>query len=248
LHQVGAARPLGAAPRPGPPQLLPHQQRLLTIAAADKSGKQQQQKQQNNNNGNNKPAGAGAEKKKKDKEESVYSPTVRLPETAFDMRANSTVKEPLLQQFWREHKVYETLAASNKGDPFTLHDGPPYANGDLHIGHALNKVLKDFINKYQLLQGRKARFVPGWDCHGLPIELKVLQGMKEEERKALTPLKLRQEAAAFAKRTVESQRDQFKRYGVWADWEAPYLTLQPEYEAAQIEVFGKMVLNGHIYR
>jgi isoleucyl-tRNA synthetase len=129
-----------------------------------------------------------------------------------------------------------------------LHDGPPYANGDLHIGHALNKILKDFINRYQSLKGRRVRFVPGWDCHGLPIELKVLQGLTPEARDALTPIKLRYKAKAFALKAVDAQREQFRRYGVWADWEAPYLTLQPEYEAAQIGVFGQMFLNGHIYR
>ena len=131
---------------------------------------------------------------------------------------------------------------------FTLHDGPPYANGDLHIGHALNKILKDFINRYAMLRGRKVRFVPGWDCHGLPIELKVLQALAPEARAALTPLKLRYKAAAFAQKTLDAQRGQFKRYGVWGDWDAPYATLQPSYEAAQLGVFGAMFLNGHIYR
>ncbi|PSC70632.1 isoleucine-tRNA ligase [Micractinium conductrix] len=186
--------------------------------------------------------------RKKDAEESVYSKTVNLPQTAFDMRANSVVREPQLQQFWEDNKVYEQLSRSNPGPAFTLHDGPPYANGDLHIGHALNKILKDFINRYQLLQGRKAKFVPGWDTHGLPIELKVLQSMKEDERRSLTPLQLREKAAQFALKTVDAQREQFKRYGVWADWDAPYVTLDPAYEAAQLRVFGQMVLNGHIYR
>ncbi len=129
-----------------------------------------------------------------------------------------------------------------------LHDGPPYANGDLHIGHALNKILKDFINRYATLRGRKVRFVPGWDCHGLPIELKVLQAMEPEARAALTPLKLRAKAKAFALKAVEAQKTQFQRYGVWGDWAEPYLTLQPSYEAAQVGVFGQMFLNGHIYR
>ena len=108
---------------------------------------------------------------------------------------------------------------------------PPYANGDLHIGHALNKILKDFINKYQTLRGKKVHYVPGWDCHGLPIELKVLQSMKSKEREALTPIKLRKKAADFAVETMSKQRESFKRYGVWGDWEKPYMTLQPEYEA-----------------
>ncbi|NER31491.1 MAG: isoleucine--tRNA ligase, partial [Symploca sp. SIO1C4] len=125
---------------------------------------------------------------------------------------------------------------------------PPYANGSLHMGHALNKILKDIINKYQLLQGRKVRYVPGWDCHGLPIELKVLQNMKSKERQQLTPLKLRHKARDFALKAKEEQSLGFQRYGVWGDWEHPYLTLKPEYEAAQIGVFGEMVFKGYIYR
>ncbi len=181
-------------------------------------------------------------------EPGTYKDTVLLPQTAFDMRANSLKREPELQEFWKQEKIYEQLAADNPGAPFILHDGPPYANGDLHIGHALNKILKDIINKYQLLQGRRVRYVPGWDCHGLPIELKVLQNMKSEERTALTPLKLRRKARDFARKTMDKQRQSFKRYGVWGDWDDPYLTLKPEYEAAQIGVFGQMVLKGYIYR
>jgi isoleucyl-tRNA synthetase len=118
----------------------------------------------------------------------------------------------------------------------------------LHIGHALNKILKDIINRYHLLQGRKIRYVAGWDCHGLPIELKVLQNMKQAERQNLTPIQLRQKAKQFALDAVNDQRNSFKRYGVWGDWENPYLTLKPEYEAAQIGVFGQMYLKGYIYR
>jgi len=164
------------------------------------------------------------------------------------MRANAVKREPELQAYWSEQGIYERLAKENPGEPFILHDGPPYANGDLHMGHALNKILKDIINKYQTLQGRKVRYVPGWDCHGLPIELKVLQKLKSKVRRELTPISLRERAKEFALKTVENQSTGFKRYGVWADWENPYLTLQPEYEAAQLGVFSKMVENGHIYR
>uniref|UniRef100_A0A7C3PE34 Isoleucine--tRNA ligase n=1 Tax=Oscillatoriales cyanobacterium SpSt-418 TaxID=2282169 RepID=A0A7C3PE34_9CYAN len=181
-------------------------------------------------------------------EPGAYKDTVNLPKTAFDMRANATKREPEIQQFWQKEQLYEKLSQTNPGEVFVLHDGPPYANGALHIGHALNKTLKDFINKYQLLQGRKVRYVPGWDCHGLPIELKVLQTLKPEERKALTPLALRQKAKEFALNAVDDQRKSFKRYGVWGNWDNPYLTLKPEYEAAQIGVFGAMVLKGYIYR
>jgi isoleucyl-tRNA synthetase len=177
-----------------------------------------------------------------------YKDTVNLPTTKFDMRANAPQKEPEIQKFWQKEAIYEKLAAENPGETFTLHDGPPYANGDLHMGHALNKVLKDIINKYKLLQGYKTNYVPGWDCHGLPIELKVLQSMDTEVRKNLTPLKLRYKARDFALKTQKSQATAFQRYGIWGDWENPYLTLTPDYEAAQIEVFGEMALKGYIYR
>ncbi|CAM9995406.1 unnamed protein product, partial [Scytosiphon promiscuus] len=102
-----------------------------------------------------------------------YKQTVILPQTGFEQRANAVKREPELQAFWDEERIYERLLEDNVGEKFVLHDGPPYANGDLHIGHALNKILKDFINRYQMLKGRKVSYVPGWDCHGLPIELKV---------------------------------------------------------------------------
>ena len=184
-------------------------------------------------------------------DESVYKGTVLLPKTSFSLRANASTREPEIQQYWREKDVYGRMlrAARDAGAaPFVLHDGPPYANGDLHIGHALNKVLKDVLNKYHALRGRAVDYVPGWDCHGLPIELKVLQGMKRDERAALTPAALRRRARDFALDAVRSQSEQFQRYGVWGRFDAPYMTLQPEYEAAQVRVFGKMVLNGHIYR
>ena len=177
-----------------------------------------------------------------------YKDTVNLPKTNFDMRANAIKREPEIQKFWAEHQIYDRLSQNNPGELFVLQDGPPYANGSLHIGHALNKILKDIINRFQLLQGRKVRYVPGWDCHGLPIELKVLQNMKPEQRQKLTVLELRHKARDFALKAVEEQRQSFKRYGVWGNWEHPYLTLQPEYEAAQIGVFGQMVLKGYIYR
>ncbi len=177
-----------------------------------------------------------------------YKDTVNLLKTKFDMRANAIKREPEVQKFWEENQIYENLSQNNPGEIFILHDGPPYANGSLHLGHALNKILKDIINKYQLLRGRKVRYVPGWDCHGLPIELKVLQNMKSEERQQLTPLKLRHQARNFALKAVDEQRQGFERYGVWGDWEHPYLTMNPEYEAAQIGVFGQMVLKGCIYR
>ena len=197
-------------------------------------------------------ASSGAPKKggkgKRKKEDNPYSETVLLPQTDFNMRANSKVREPELQSWWTENKIYERLVERNEGDYFTLHDGPPYANGTLHLGHALNKVLKDIIVKYKLLQGRKASFVPGWDCHGLPIELKVLQSLDMKTRKSLTPMKMRAKAKSFALKTIEEQAGQFQRYGVWGNFNDRYQTLDPAYEAAQLEVFGKMFLQGNIYR
>ncbi len=177
-----------------------------------------------------------------------YKETLNLLKTSFGMRANSVAREPELQKFWEKKGIDLELGLSNKGSNFTLHDGPPYANGTLHMGHALNKVLKDIINKYQIMRGRQVRFVPGWDCHGLPIELKVLQKLDRKDREELTPLKLRKKAAAYAQKQISDQKEGFRRWGIWADWENPYLTLQKDYEAAQIKLFGDMALKGHIYR
>jgi isoleucyl-tRNA synthetase len=177
-----------------------------------------------------------------------YSHTVFLPTTTFDQRANAAVKEKEIQKWWDSEHIYDKMRTSSQGPNFVLHDGPPYANGDLHIGHALNKILKDFVCKYQTLQGKRVSYVPGWDCHGLPIEHKVLQEMPANQRKSLDPVTLRKRAGEFAKQTVQSQMAGFKRFGVWGDWDKPYLTMDPSYEAAQIRAFGKMVQKGYIYR
>jgi isoleucyl-tRNA synthetase len=208
------------------------------------------------------------------KPDNLYSSTVLLPVTEFDQRANAIKTEPEIQKYWDENQIYERLLQLNKEGPtFTLHDGPPYANGDLHIGHALNKILKDFINRYKMLQGYQVCFRPGWDCHGLPIEIKVLQKIKDETTIAnkkkeknnqnkegkeetlatspllsLSPEEIRRKAASFAIETMKQQRLSFQRYGVWGDWSNPYLTLDKEYEANQIKVFGKMFEKGIIYR
>eukprot|EP00929_Paragymnodinium_shiwhaense_P118610 TRINITY_DN90523_c0_g1_i1.p1 TRINITY_DN90523_c0_g1~~TRINITY_DN90523_c0_g1_i1.p1 ORF type:complete len:1072 (-),score=311.55 TRINITY_DN90523_c0_g1_i1:209-3424(-) len=193
---------------------------------------------------------AVALKAKKGEDDGVsYTDTILLPQTDFSQRGMAKTREPELQAFWRDEKIYEELL--NRPAPngaFTLHDGPPYANGNLHMGHALNKILKDSINKFKVSQGYKVKYIPGWDCHGLPIELKVLQSLKSKERRGLTPIELRKKAASFALETVESQRKAFERYGVWGEFENPYLTLKPEYEAAQLRVFEEMVRGGHIYR
>ncbi len=177
-----------------------------------------------------------------------YKETLNLLQTNFGMRANATLREPELQAFWTEKGIDFDLGLKNAGKTFTLHDGPPYANGNLHMGHALNKVLKDIINKFQIMQGKKVCFVPGWDCHGLPIELKVLQSLDKSQRAELTPIKLRKKAAAYAKKQVSNQMDGFKRWGIWGNWDKPYLTLDKHFEASQIKLFGEMVFKGYIYR
>ncbi len=182
------------------------------------------------------------------KKDFSYKETLNLLKTDFSMRANSVLREPEIQNFWAENDIDFGLGSNNKGETFTLHDGPPYANGALHMGHALNKVLKDIINKYKTLKGYKVHYVPGWDCHGLPIELKVLQNLKTVERKNLSTLNLRKKATDYAYIQINNQMEGFKRWGIWGDWKNPYLTLKKSYESAQIGVFGKMFLNGYIYR
>jgi isoleucyl-tRNA synthetase len=191
--------------------------------------------------------GGGRSKRPKN----AYAETIVLPDTPFSQRANAVVREPELQKFWKDIDLYRKLsdAALERGaDRFVLHDGPPYANGDLHCGHALNKILKDIVNRKQVLNGKQVHYVPGWDCHGLPIELKVLQNMKKSERDGLTPVTLRQKAAEFAAATTEKQSVAFQRFGILGDFDNPYLTLQPEFEAAQIGVFGEMFRAGYIFR
>jgi len=180
----------------------------------------------------------------------IYKNTVLLPKTDFSQRANGKTREVEIQKFWNSQGVYQKLQdGPNPKGSFTLHDGPPYANGSLHMGHALNKILKDAINKFKAVRGYKVKYIPGWDCHGLPIELKVLQGIKNtKERQGLTPLQLRKRAAEFALEAVKEQRTSFERYGVWGDFDKPYLTLLPKYEAAQLGIFEEMVRGGHIYR
>ncbi|WP_340082151.1 isoleucine--tRNA ligase [Terribacillus sp. FSL K6-0262] len=176
-----------------------------------------------------------------------YKDTLLMPETAFPMRGNLPNKEPKMQQEWEEKNIYQKVQDRTEGRPlFVLHDGPPYANGDLHMGHALNKVLKDFIVRYKSMSGFHAPYVPGWDTHGLPIEQALTK--KKVDRKKMTVAEFRRLCAEYALQQIDNQRSQFKQLGVRGDWDNPYITLTKDYEAAQIKVFGEMAKKGYIYK
>ena len=179
--------------------------------------------------------------------EQDYSKTLNLPKTDFSMRAGLPQKEPGMVEKWEEEKLYQRLLEKNQDKPlYVFHDGPPYANGDIHLGTALNKVLKDIIIRYKNLNGFKAPYIPGWDTHGLPIELKALK--KTGVSRDIPPVELRKHCREFALHYVDVQREQFKRLGVIGDWDNPYLTLNPAFEARQVEVFGAMANKGYIYK
>lgn len=176
-----------------------------------------------------------------------YNATMNLPKTDFPMRGNLPQKEPETIKRWQEQKLYEKLMEKNEGLPlYVLHDGPPYANGDIHMGTALNKVLKDFIIKYKNMNGYKAPYIPGWDTHGLPIELKAMKKVGVENIKSA--IDLRKVCKEFALHYVDTQRNEFIRLGSMGDYEHPYLTLQPKHEAEQIRVFGEMAKKDFIYK
>lgn len=176
-----------------------------------------------------------------------YQETLNLPKTDFSMRAKLPQREPERIKSWEEKNIYDLLRKAGQDKPkYILHDGPPYANGDIHMGHALNKILKDIIVKYKTMTGFESPYIPGWDCHGLPIEYRVMQTLKD--RKDVTQTEVRAECEKYARHYVDVQRDQFKRLGVFGDWDHPYLTLSPDYCATIIEVFGELVKRGHIYR
>lgn len=179
---------------------------------------------------------------------SQYKDTVRLPKTDFPMKGNLAQTEPKLIDRWKEQKIFQKLLEKNKNSkPFVLPDGPPYANAAIHIGHVLNKSLKDIVIKYKNMAGYKSAFVPGWDCHGLPIELRVTKELGDK-RKELTNKQIRELCRKEATKWIQFQREQFVRLGVLADWENPYLTMDPKYEAAEIRVLAKIFENGILYR
>ena len=172
-----------------------------------------------------------------------YKDTLNLPRTDFPMKANLAQREPELLRKWEEARVYQQIQkARENAELFVLHDGPPFANGDVHMGTALNKILKDFVVKSQTMLGKRAPYVPGWDCHGLPIEYKVVK-----ESRDLAPLEVRKRCEAFARKFIDIQREQFKRLGVFGDWEHPYLTMDPTYEAEILRAFAVFVEKGLVY-
>jgi len=177
-----------------------------------------------------------------------YRDTLNLPKTAFPMRAQLAKREPEILKFWEREKIYEKLSQKAKGRPkYILHDGPPYANGHIHIGTALNKILKDFIIKSKFMSGLDSHYVPGWDCHGLPVEHEVEKnlGKKKED---LSVVEIRKRCRQYAATFVDVQREEFKRLGVFGDWDHPYLTMNYEYQATIVREFGKFLLNGSVYK
>lgn len=178
-----------------------------------------------------------------------YNETLNLPKTKFSMRANLPQTEPNLLQKWEENKLYDKLMKKNQDKPtYVVHNGPPYANGSIHMGHALNHILQEFVVRYKNMSGFKAPFVPGWDTHGLPTELKARKKAGVNNSSDISDMKLRNLCKDFVMEYIEDQKTQFKRLGILADWGHPYVTLQKDYEAKQIEVFAKMACDGHIYR
>src|ERR1700676_3144680 len=173
-----------------------------------------------------------------------YKDTLNLPRSDFPMKANLTAHEPELLKMWEETRLYEQIQKSREDRQlFVLHDGPPFANGDVHMGTALNKILKDLVVKSQTMLGKRAPYVPGWDCHGLPIEYKVVKESRE-----LSPLEVRKKSEAFARKYIDIQRAQFKRLGVLGDWENPYLTMDPKYEAEILRAFAVFVEKDLVYQ
>lgn len=181
-------------------------------------------------------------------ENQPFENKINLPKTDFSMKANLAQKEPIKQKDWEKIDIYQQILAKNKNNSsYILHDGPPYANGHIHLGHSLNKVLKDFILKFEAMNGKYTPYIPGWDCHGLPIEYQLLKEM-ETDKNSVDQLKFRKKAAAFAEKHVKIQKEEFKRLGIFADWENPYLTLTPDYEGTIINIFKNLVNKGFVYR
>src|SRR3954447_12016401 len=187
------------------------------------------------------PAQAPAEKKN-------YKQTLNLPQTSFPMEAKLVANEPKRLATWKEeHLYFKTLIARDHAPKWVLHDGPPFANGDIHIGHVINKTLKDVFIRFKSMQGFQTPYVPGWDCHGLPIEHKITSDLGSKAREMST-VEIRQRCFAYADKYTKIQSEQFQRLGILGDWHNPYLTMAPEYEAETLEVFARFVEAGLVYK
>ncbi|MCA9399230.1 MAG: class I tRNA ligase family protein, partial [Candidatus Omnitrophica bacterium] len=177
-----------------------------------------------------------------------YQKTINLPQTDFSMRAGLVQKEPAFLEQWENGKLWDKIKAKSKGQPrYTLHDGPPYANGNIHIGHALNKILKDMVVKFKTMSGYESLYIPGWDCHGLPIEHQLLKELKKR-KSDVDCVEFRKSAHDYAMKYVGIQREQFKRLGVFGEWERPYLTLNKDYEYWILKSLAALNEKGYIYR
>lgn len=177
-----------------------------------------------------------------------YKETLNLPQTSFQMKANLVKKEPEMLKSWEEKEIYKKTLEIRQGAPtYLLHDGPPYANGDIHLGTAMNKVLKDFVIRYKTMRGYRVPYTPGWDTHGLPIEHRVTTSLGDEAKRK-SAVEIRRMCREFALKFVDTQREQFKRLGVKGDWDNPYITLKPEYEYHILDIFKTLVENGNVYR
>src|SRR5450756_1084474 len=177
-----------------------------------------------------------------------YKSTLNLPDTPFPMRGDLAKREAVWIRQWQETRLYQRMRARSRGRPlFILHDGPPYANGDIHMGHAVNKILKDMVVKSKTMAGFRAPYVPGWDCHGLPIETQVEKELGGKKG-SVPPGEFRRMCREFASRYVDQHRRDFKRLGVLGQWEDPYLTMSPQYEATIADAFITFLEKGYVYR
>src|SRR5215469_13698489 len=177
-----------------------------------------------------------------------YKTTINLPQTGFSMKADLARREPAMLEAWERSGLYRRIRETSRGRPrFLLHDGPPYANGVIHLGHAINKVLKDIIVKARTLDGFDAPYLPGWDCHGLPIEQQVEKKYGRPGGK-LDAAGFRAACRSFVAEQIELQKEGFKRLGIFGEWEHPYVTMDPRYEALQVRALGRIMRGGHVYR
>ncbi|HLA50840.1 MAG TPA: class I tRNA ligase family protein, partial [Thermodesulfobacteriota bacterium] len=177
-----------------------------------------------------------------------YKDTLNLPKTDFPMKADLAKNEPEILKMWEDAGLYTKIMSAGKTrEKYILHDGPPYANGNIHIGHALNKILKDIIVKSRFMMGFATDYIPGWDCHGLPIELQVEKNLGAKKHE-LSKLDIRKNCRAYAENYVNIQREEFKRLGVFGEWNNPYLTMDYKYQATILRELGKFVANGLVYK